>query len=257
MARFKLTLAYDGAPFDGWQSQPAANAVQDHLEAALAAVAGVRLRAHGAGRTDAGVHALGQVAHFDAPGESRMDAAAWLRALNTKLPRALRVVASEAAPPDFHARFSAVAKTYRYEIDTAPVPHPLRRDRAWQRPSPPIDAALLREACALVVGRHDFAAFAANRRDGKDPATERTIAAAAVDRPGAERLAVTLTGDGFLYKMVRLLVGGAVRVAEGRAPLSWIQQLLDNPGGGKCQYCAPAAGLYLVEVDYGGARVTG
>ena len=126
MSRIKLTIAYDGAPFEGWQSQPGGNTVQDHLERAIAEVAGDAIRVSGSGRTDTGVHALGQVAHFDPPEGSRMDAGAWLRALNTKLPAAVRVLDAEGVAGDFHARFSATAKTYQYQIDTAPVLHPLR-----------------------------------------------------------------------------------------------------------------------------------
>ncbi len=248
MSRIRLTLAYDGAPFEGWQSQPGDNTVQDVLEAAAAEVAGGEVRVSGSGRTDTGVHALGQVAHFDAPEGSKMDAGAWMRALNTKLPAAVRVLAASGVGADFHSRFSAVGKTYRYEIDTAPVLHPLRVGRAWHHPKP-FEVGVLRAACELYLGEHDFAAFAANRRDGKEPDTVRTITRAEVEAAGGT-VSVIITGNGFLYKMVRLLVGGAVRVAEGREGLGWLRGKLEDPGAGKCQYCAPGGGLYLVEVEY-------
>jgi len=249
MPRFRLTIAYDGAPFEGWQSQPGGNTVQDKLESALAEIGGGTTRAHGSGRTDTGVHALGQVAHFDAPDGSRMDATAWMRAINTKLPRTVRVLAAEEVADDFHARFSATAKTYRYEIDTGEVLSPLRLGRAWHHPTS-LDPERFAGACALYLGEHDFAAFAANRRDGKDPNTVRTIARAKVAETKTG-LSVTFTGNGFLYKMVRLLVGGAARVAEGREELDWLVGLLTNPSADKCAYCARGEGLYLVDVDYG------
>lgn len=249
MPRFRLTLAFDGAPFEGWQSQPGGNTVQDKLESALSEIAGEPIRAHGSGRTDTGVHALGQVAHFDAPQGSRMDSTAWQRAINTKLPRTVRVLAAEEVADEFHARFSATAKTYRYEIDTGDVLSPLRLGRAWHHPTS-LDRGRFAEACALYLGEHDFAAFAANRRDGKDPNTVRKITHAGVTETDTG-LSVTFTGNGFLYKMVRLLVGAAVRVAGGREELSWIQGMLDERGGAKCPFCAPGAGLYLVSVDYG------
>ena len=248
MSRIKLTIAYDGASFEGWQSQPGGGTVQDRLQAAISGIAAGEVRVSGSGRTDTGVHALGQVAHFDAPEGSRMDAGAWLRAINTKLPAAIRVMAAEQTDDEFHARFSAVGKTYRYKIDTSPVAQPLRAGRVWHHPGG-LDVEALREACGLYLGEHDFASFAANRRDGKDPNTLRTISAVDVEAGGGT-VAISFSGNGFLYKMVRLLVGGAVRVAEGREDVSWIQRLLDEPGVAKCQYCAPGGGLYLVEVDY-------
>jgi tRNA pseudouridine38-40 synthase len=247
MARIKFTIAYDGAPFEGWQSQPGGNTVQDKLEAALSEIAGERVKLHGSGRTDTGVHALGQVAHFDAPEANRMDAGAWQRAVNTKLPRSVRVMDAVEVEGEFHARFSAVGKTYRYQIDLAPVLLPHRMDRVWHHPRA-LDVDLLRAACALYVGEHDFAPFAANRNDGKEPNTVRTITRAYVEE--GDVLSITFSGNGFLYKMVRLLVGGAVRVAEGREELDWIGELLESPGVAKCQYCAPGDGLTLVGVEY-------
>lgn len=249
MPRFKLTIAYDGAPFEGWQSQPGGETVQDKLESALAEIGGAPIRAHGSGRTDTGVHALGQVAHFDAPEGSRMDADTWRRAINAKLPRAVRVLAAEPVADDFHARFSATAKTYRYEIDTGEVLHPLRLGRAWHHPAA-LDHMRFGEACALYLGEHDFSAFAANRRDGKVPDTVRTISSAEVSGTDTG-LSVTFNGNGFLYKMVRLLVGGAARVARGREEKRWLSALLSDPSAGKCSHCAPGGGLYLVGVDYG------
>ena len=249
MNRIRLVLAYDGAPFKGWQSQPCGNTVQDHVEQVVAGITGEAVRVHGSGRTDTGVHALGQVAHFDLPGNNRMGTDDWQRALNSSLPPSVRILHAEMAAQSFHARFSALGKTYRYEIDCGEVFHPLRCGRAWHHRGP-LDPERLRDACALYCGEHDFSAFAANRSGERDEQDmTRVITSAHVDA-GSGRVVVTFSGNGFLYRMVRLLVGGAVRVAEGREPLDWISDLLARVDSGKCQYCAPAAGLYLEKVEY-------
>ena len=249
MNRIRLLLAYDGAAFKGWQSQPCGNTVQDHVEQVVAGITGEAVRVHGSGRTDTGVHAHGQVAHFDLPENNRMGTDDWQRALNSSLPASVRILHAEMAGQNFHARFSALGKTYRYEIDCDGIFHPLRCGRAWHHPGS-LDPEILRDACALYCGEHDFSAFAANRSGERgEQNMTRVITSAEVDAdPG--RIVVTFSGNGFLYRMVRLLVGGAVRVAEGRESLGWIRDLLASPGSGKCQYCAPAAGLYLEKVEY-------
>lgn len=252
MPRVKITVSYDGRPFAGWQSQPAGDTVQDALEAALARICKEpRVPVQGSGRTDTGVHALGQIAHFDAPSAIGMDAAAWVRALNVNLPAAVRVLDATvlSADTDFHARFSACGKTYRYEVDRAPVLSPFRAGLAWHHPHA-IDVHLFRAAAALFAGEHDFAAFAANRHDGKPLATTvRTVSALTVAE-SAETLSLTISGNGFLYRMVRLLVGSITRCAEGRESIDWLRDLLVAPAGRTSQFCAPADGLYLVSVDY-------
>jgi tRNA pseudouridine38-40 synthase len=250
--RWKLTIAYDGAPFRGWQSQSGGNTVQDLLEAAVGRILGAAVTVHGSGRTDAGVHALGQVAHFDVPDGWRMDAAAWLRALQVHLPPQIRVMRAEAAEPRFHARFDAVGKTYRYRLWHGAVLPPHEWQRAWHVPHV-LDEVRLREVLSLCAGRHDFAAFAAFRGDVRSDAdTVRTIHRAGLERKGEEWV-LTWSGDGFLYRMVRLLTGAAVRVAQGRAGVAWFRGLLDEPAGRKNHHQAPADGLYLVSVDYGTA----
>jgi tRNA pseudouridine38-40 synthase len=250
--RLRLTIAYDGRPFAGWQSQPGGNTVQDHLEAALAKILKTDPPPviHGSGRTDTGVHALGQVAHFDAPESCSMDTGAWLRALNVHLPPAIRIMEMQAAEPGFHARFDATGKTYRYRIWNADVLPPLEAGRAWHVPRA-IDFPLLADACRMCEGTHDFSAFAANRGDGKDAGrdTVRTLWSVGIDRDGP-CLTLTFRGTGFLYKMVRLLTGSLVRVALHRAPAAWMQQLLSFPGDAKTHHLAPADGLYLVNVEY-------
>ena len=248
MSRIRLTIAYDGSSFQGWQSQREGNTIQDYIEAALLKVSGDALRITGSGRTDTAVHALGQVAHFDAPKGSSMNAEEWKRALNAHLSQTIRIMRASVVEDDFHARFGAKKKIYRYEIDTGPVLNPLRISRAWHHPEK-IDYEILRRACSVYVGEHDFASFAANRKDRKRINTVRKINSVdVVECPHG--LSVTFSGDGFLYKMVRLLVGAAVRVAEEREELSWLEGMLNSPGASKCQYCATGEGLYLVEVVY-------
>ena len=249
--RWRLTVAYDGRPFAGWQSQPGGNTVQDHLEAAAGRILKTDspVPVTGSGRTDAGVHARGQVAHFDAPEGCRMDAAAWVRALNVHLPPAIRIMAAEPAAGEFHARFDAEGKTYRYRIWTGPVLPPLEAGLAWHVPQP-MDAARLAEACRLCEGTHDFRAFAANRGDGKDATrdTVRTIWSILPVQQG-ELLTLTFHGSGFLYKMVRLLTAAIVRTARGQESVEWLRALL-AAGGEKCRHTAPADGLTLQSVDY-------
>jgi tRNA pseudouridine38-40 synthase len=250
--RLKLTLAYDGRPYSGWQSQPGGNTVQDILHDALAAVAKRPLRLQGSGRTDTGVHALGQVAHFDPPAEINMNPFNWVPALNTKLPPTIRVMACEEVPADFHSRFSASGKVYQYELCTDPILPPLKAGLVWHLPRL-LDADLLGRALGLFLGRHDFHAFAAYRgNEAPDADWFRTIHRAEVEALD-DGYRITWEGDGFLYKMVRLLTGAAVHAAQGRLALEDLAALLDQPPGlprGKSPLCAPADGLYLVRVLY-------
>ncbi|MGE9268898.1 MAG: tRNA pseudouridine(38-40) synthase TruA [Verrucomicrobiales bacterium] len=247
--RLKLTLAYDGAPYAGWQIQPAADTVQQRVEEALALVAKENIRLHASGRTDTGVHALGQVAHFDAPGHLTMNPFNWVPALNTKLPPSIRITACEEVASDFHARFHAVEKTYHYHLSTAPVLPPFLAARAWHLPRQ-LDPFLLDEALACFVGQHDFRAFAAFRGN-ETPDTDyvRSISTAQSERLD-EGYLLRFTGNGFLYKMVRLLTGAALQVAQGRLRLDDLAALRDAPGSEKSPLCAPADGLVLASVRY-------
>ncbi len=246
--RLKLLLAYDGGPFRGWQSQATKDAVQDHLEAAFLRVAGERVIVHGAGRTDSGVHALAQVAHVTEPSMRTLRPDQWLLALNANLPAEIRVLRVSRARPDFHARFDARGKIYTYRIWNAPFLHPLEIGRAWHLPGA-LDLGTIRAAAALLIGRHDFAGFAANRGAPPVNGTERTIRSIALQHRGA-LLTLRFTGDGFLYKMVRLLTGTLIRCGQGRADLGWIAELLESEGRQKTHFLAPAGGLYLTKVLY-------
>jgi tRNA pseudouridine38-40 synthase len=245
--RLKLLVAYDGRPFRGWQSQVTKDAVQDHLEAALAQLAGCRVVVVGSGRTDAGVHALGQVAHADVP-RDRLPRERWQFALNSVLPREIRILRATPTRADFHAQFDATAKTYTYCVWNDSFLHPLEIGRAWFVPVP-IDLGLLRAGARLFCGTHDFARFAIRRRE-PEPDTVRTIRAFTVHRRGP-LLTLRVTGDGFLHKMVRLLTGSLVRCAQGGAPLEWLRELLDDERAVKTHFAAPADGLYLTRVFYG------
>lgn len=250
--RLKLTIAYDGRPFLGWQSQSGGNTVQDHLNAALEEIAKEPLRIHGSGRTDTGVHALGQIAHFDPPASSTMNPYNWVPALNTKLPATIRVMECEEVSDSFHSRFSAKGKKYFYDICTDPVLPPLKAGLAWHLPRL-LDVDVLKQALDLYIGKHDFHAFAAYRGN-EDENTDyvRTVFAAQCETlPDGYRL--TFHGDGFLYKMVRMLAGSAIKVSQGRMRLDDFSQLLDQQSGlphGKAPVCAPADGLFLEEVIY-------
>jgi tRNA pseudouridine38-40 synthase len=244
--RLRLTIAYDGIAFSGWQSQPNGNAVQDHLVTAFRQILGAALKVHGAGRTDAGVHAMAQVAHIDVP-KGRFSPEVWLAALNAHLPSEVRVLRCQLATPDFHARFSARGKVYRYRIWNAQILHPLEINRSWHIPRElPID--IMRAAAATLVGTHDFAAFAANRGTPSE-STVRTISSVSVRRKSSV-ITLDYSGDGFLYRMVRLLTGSIVQVALGRHDLAWLNDLIDEPKGRKSHHLAPAGGLYLVRVKY-------
>ncbi|MBX6324600.1 MAG: tRNA pseudouridine(38-40) synthase TruA [Chthoniobacterales bacterium] len=244
--RLKLIIAYDGAAFAGWQSQSHRNTIQDHLERALEHVAGRPVRVHGAGRTDAGVHALAQCAHADLP-RTQMPAAHWRNALNALLPPTIRVLRSAFVSQNFHARLSAKGKIYRYRIWNAPVMSPFESARAWHVPQP-LDLNLLAKGAKAFVGTHDFAAFAASR--GKpEPSTVRTIYAAQVRRRGP-CVTIEFHGDGFLYKMVRLMVGSLVKCALGKMRVEDITARLRSGDVAAARFSAPPEGLFLVKVRY-------
>src|SRR5438094_9194465 len=245
-SRLKLIIAYEGTGFAGWQSQSHRNTIQDHLERAFERIGGQSVRVHGAGRTDARVHALAQCAHVDLP-DNRLSAARWTTALNALLPPIIRVLRCQYVSNDFHARLSAKGKIYRYRIWLAPVLPPFEYRRTWHI-ARPIDFKILKRAAKHFVGTHDFAGFAANR--GKqEKSTIRTIYSLRV-RQGGSCLAIEFDGDGFLYKMVRLIVGSLVKCALGKMRIEDVIARLDSGRGRLARFAAPAEGLFLVRVRY-------
>jgi tRNA pseudouridine38-40 synthase len=252
----KLTLAYDGTAYVGWQRQAAGTSVQQLVETALAEVEGRRVCVHGSGRTDAGVHALGQVASCDL--DHPIPAADLRRALNAKLPRDVRIVSVEEAWPGFHARFDAVEKTYEYRIRVAPGGTPFLGRYAWQL-RPPLDVGAMRQALGAVVGEHDFAAFqAAGSRAASSVRTLREVVVEAgpwppdgmeVD-PAAQRVVVRFTANGFLRHMVRNLVGTLVEIGNGRRAADDLGRVLAARDRALAGPTAPPQGLFLVTVRY-------
>ena len=244
MRTLKLTIAYDGTRFVGWQRQAEGESIQGLLEDALARFEGARVTVHGAGRTDAGVHALGQTASVQLTCGHAAETLS--RALNAHLPEEVRVLSVEEAAPDFHARFSARSKTYRYQIRNTPIADPFTRAYEWHIPEP-LDIAAMRQAADVVVGTHDFAAF--QSVGTKTPGTVRTVTRSELsDRSGL--LTYEISGDGFLRHMVRALVGTLVEVGRGwRAPDN-IGALLQGATRDHAGRTAPPQGLFLVRVDY-------
>jgi len=244
--RLKLIIAYDGAPFAGWQSQSHRNTIQDHIERAFERVLGKPARVHGAGRTDAGVHALAQCAHVDLP-DNRLSVARWSEALNALLPPTIRVLRCQYVSNDFHARLSAKGKIYRYRIWLSSVLPPLEYGRAWLIPRP-VDLTILRRAARQFVGTYDFAGFAANR--GKqEKSTIRTIYSVRVRKTGP-CVTIEFDGDGFLYKMVRLIIGTLVRSGLGKVSIENVAARLNSGQVSTPRFAAPAEGLSLVRVRY-------
>ena len=250
--RLKLTIAYDGRPYSGWATQPSGQTIQDNLHAALNAIAKQEVNIQGSGRTDTGVHADAQIAHFDSPESIDMNPYNWVPALNTKLPKTIRIIDCVEVAEDFHARFSAKSKTYSYFLATNPVLHPMLNGRAWHLPRL-LDPATLEQALQHYIGTHDFKAFAALRgNETAETSHTRTITEVSLT-PVDGGYVISFTGNGFLYKMVRLLTGAAVQAAQGRLSLddhlSLLDQSADLPNG-KSPFCAPASGLTLKSVDY-------
>jgi tRNA pseudouridine38-40 synthase len=244
--RLKMIVAYDGKGFAGWQSQSHRNTIQDHIERAFERIGGKPIRVHGAGRTDAGVHALAQCAHVDLT-DDHFPATRWTQALNALLPPAIRVLRCRYVSKDFHARLSAKGKLYRYRIWSGAVLPPFEYGRAWHIPRP-LDLKLLEKAAKCFAGTHDFAAFAANR--GKpENRTVRTIYSVTVRRTGFWVM-IDFNGDGFLYKMVRLIVGSLVQCALGKLCIEDVTGRLASGQLGPGRFAAPAEGLLLVRVRY-------
>jgi tRNA pseudouridine38-40 synthase len=250
MRNLKIVLTYDGSEFSGWQVQPDAATIQGTLASAIGRVTGEKVLPQGSGRTDAGVHALAQVATFAT--ESPIPAENLVKALNDVLPASIRVLQAAEAAPEFHARKSARAKTYRYRIYRSAVCPPFLARYVWHYPYP-LDEDAIRRAAGFVIGEHDFTSFAAvdseRGREDETISNVRRIFASAWERE-AEELIYTVRGSGFLHHMVRNLVGTFVLVGKGTLKPENLTQILAARDRSAAGATAPASGLYLVSVEY-------
>jgi tRNA pseudouridine38-40 synthase len=242
--RIALGVEYDGSRFCGWQTQPEGCAVQDALERALADIAGVPVATTCAGRTDAGVHALAQVVHFDTAAER--PAAAWVRGVNAVLPPACAVTWSQAVAEDFHARYSAVSRSYRYVL----LNHPVRPAAEYARVGwfhVPLDLEPMQRAARLLLGEHDFSAFRSSECQARTPV--RTLTKLDVERRG-DHVVFDFCANAFLRHMVRNIVGCLVYVGKGKYPPEWVGELLEGRDRTRAAPTFEAAGLYLSQVTY-------
>jgi tRNA pseudouridine38-40 synthase len=243
--KFRLIIEYDGGAYCGWQRQKVDPSVQGTIEAALARMTRQHVTLHGAGRTDAGVHALGQAAHFICP--TRLDATALRKGLNSLLPADIVIRACDPVPQDFHARFDARSKTYRYRILNRPAPAAVGRQYAWHI-FRPLDLAAMQQAQTAVLGRHDFKAFENTGSPRRHTVREVTQAAWRLREDG--HLIFDITADGFLKFMVRNIVGTLVAVGLGKLRPEEIAAIRDSGDRRRAGATAPPQGLFLLQVHY-------
>ena len=244
--RIKLTIEYDGTNYCGWQIQPNGTSVQQVITDAIEKVTGETVKLIGSGRTDAGVHALGQVAHFDA--NSAVPADKFSNALNAVLPADVKIVKSERADDNFNARFSAKKKTYEYHMYVSPFPRPLQSRYAAQI-GYPVNIEAMNSAAARFVGKHDFRCFLA--ANSSVETTVRTIHRAEVAAHGDE-IVFSVTGNGFLYNMVRIMAGTLVAAGEGKITAADVDEMLEKGERDLAGKTMPPQGLVLKSVEYDG-----
>ncbi len=244
MQNLKLTLEYDGTAYHGWQVQPGLPTIQGALEEIVKRISGEEVRVIGAGRTDAGVHALGQVANFRASKDLALDT--WRRALNGLLPSDIVVRGVEPVPDEFEARRSATYKTYRYSIWNAPFPSALERHCALHIPDP-LDVASMAEGATSLIGEHDFSAFRA--ADDSPPRPVRRVVEARFAQE-ANRLHFIITGNGFLKHMIRIIMGTLLDVGRGKLSPEDLERILHSKDRQRAARTAPPHGLCLMEVMY-------
>lgn len=243
----RLVVEYDGTEFYGWQVQKGFRTVQGELQRAVGEIAGRETLVIGSGRTDAGVHARGQVANFHTL--SRLSCPKWVQALNAHLPPDVAVLSVDEVPLDFHAQFQAKSKTYRYTILNRLARTALERNFV-HKVTPPLAAAAMAEAAKMLVGTHDFRAFGSEM--SKKEKTIRTIQEFTVVAEGGE-IRFTVTGEGFLYNQVRSMVGTLLEVGLGKQPATWVREVLETRDRTKAGANVPAKGLTLVAVSYNSA----
>ncbi len=244
MRNIKLILCYDGTEFHGWQRQPSLRTVQQVLEEAIERLTGVRPSTTASGRTDAGVHAMGQVVHFLTA--SRHEPETFVRALNAMLPRDVRVLDAAEMPQAFHSTLDARSKRYRYAIDNARIASPFRLRYSWHVPKP-LDTGAMGRAGASLLGRHDFRSFETDWPNRMS--SVRTIFDLAVARDG-DLVTIEVEADGFLYNMVRSIAGTLVLVGQGKRPEGWVADVLAAQDRVEAGPTAPPQGLFLLTVRY-------
>lgn len=242
--RIALGIEYDGSRYSGWQRQPHALGVQQVLEEALTKVADHPVAVICAGRTDAGVHATAQVVHFDTDAER--DARAWMLGTTTKLPSDVCVTWAQAVSDEFHARFSAIGRQYRYVILNRQVRPALLHDRVSCE-FRPLDETRMAEAARYLVGRHNFSSFRAQGCQAKNP--ERDVSVLDIQRNG-EYITLDIAANAFLHHMVRNIAGTLMAVGRGDQPIDWVKEVLEARDRNIAGITASAAGLYLVQVRY-------
>lgn len=245
MRRIKLTVAYDGTNYCGWQVQPNGLAVQEVLNKCLSEFFGEKIQTIGASRTDAGVHALGNVAVFDTNARMPGDKVAF--ALNTRLPADVRIQESQEVPLDFHPRFQETVKTYEYKIYNRRFPDPTKRLYTCFYYYP-LDVEKMRQAGELLVGTHDFKSFCTHKPEVED--TVRTIYSLQVERGSDDVITIRIQGNGFLYNMVRIIAGTLLRVGGGMIPPEQISEILEGKNRELAGETARPEGLTLVEIRY-------
>lgn len=249
MRNIKLVLSYDGTEFHGWQRQPGLRTVQKVLEEAIGELTGNVPTCNASGRTDAGVHALGQVVHFLTASRHRPEV--FVKALNAMLPRDVRVLNAEEMPQAFHATLDATSKRYRYVIDNGPIADPFQLRYAWHVYHR-LDVEAMNRAARALVGRHDFHSFETHWPNRTS--SVRTIYDLQVERMG-DRVRVEVEADGFLYNMVRAITGTLVLVGTGRRPESWVAEAIAAEDRAEAGPTAPARGLFLLLVRYRGRDI--
>lgn len=242
--RIAIGLEYDGRGFCGWQSQPSGCGVQDHLEKAVAGIAGEKLGVTAAGRTDTGVHASFQVAHFDA--NATRPLTAWVRGVNTHLPDGIAVIWAREMPDDFHARFAVEERGYRYVLLNHPTRPGLMAGKAgWHHR--PLNEHLMQQAAKRLLGRHDFSAFRAAECQARSP--EKELRQASIKRQG-DFIVLDFCADGFLHHMVRNIVGCLVHIGAGQAGPEWMDELLAHRDRTRAAPTFMPDGLYLSHIRY-------
>lgn len=246
MPRYKITIEYDGTPFVGWQMQDNLPSVQGSIKEAIAALSAENVQVFGAGRTDAAVHARGQVAHFDLeksfPEKNIRDG------LNAHLkPHPISILSAQVVPDDFDARFSAIKRHYLYRIITRRAPLSLDQNRVWQVPVP-LDHEKMHEAAQALIGQHDFTTFRAAQCQSKSPV--KTLDEISVVKTAEDEINILVNAPSFLHNQVRSIAGSLKKVGDGKWDVPKIAEILEAKDRTACGQTAPAGGLYLMQVDY-------